>query len=170
LSSAHAAEVTGRYIRRFFPASPPVLSDTKPEDSIKSPSRIKPQWLATVQERMYSSIVPKDKELENDGRWLRYGVAEIASAFFQMTSDLLPSEPHIYGSQIGDLVAEFEDTHGTMTSIITPTSVILFAVVDGVPIEKRLVPGSDSPTALRRELRELTESLRTGQHDVETTK
>lgn len=119
---------------------------------------------------MYSSIVPKDEELENDGRWLRYGVAEAASGFFRLTSDLLPSEPYIYGSRIGDLVAEFEDTHGTMTSIITPTSVILFAVVDGVPIEKRLVLGSDSPTTLRRGLQELTERLHTGQHEVDTTK
>lgn len=169
---AHAAKVAERYIKWFAVPRPGRLADTKPEASIQSPTLITPQWLTTVQERVYRSIVPKDQEAENDGRWLSQRVAETAFGFFQMTSDILPSEPHIYGSQSGDLIAEFEAEHGTMTSILTQTSVVLFAVVDkGVPLERRFVFGSDSPTALRRELQRLTELLRTGQHGaVDTTK
>ncbi len=97
-------------------------------------------------------------------------IATSASAFFEMTSDVLPSEPYIYSSQNGDLVAEFDASHGTMTGIIAKNLVVLFAVVDGVPIERRVVLGSDSPRPLRRELQYLTEMLRTGQHAaVETT-
>lgn len=145
-----------------------MLSDTRPEASIQSPIHITPQWLVAVQDRIYSSVVPRGRELENDGRWLRRGVAEMASGFFQITADLLPGEPHIYGSHIGDLVAEFEDALGTMTVIVTPTTAILFAVVDGVPIEKRLVLGNESRARLRLELQELVERLHTGQHGLET--
>lgn len=147
----------------------PQLSDTKPEHLIQAPSRISSQWLAAVQERVQNSIVPKDCESENDGRWLTEDIAASASAFFEMTSDLLPSEPYIYSSQNGDFVAEFDANHGTMTGIITKSFVVLFAVVDGVPIERRLVLGSDSPRPLRREMQLLTEMLRTGRHGAVET-
>lgn len=169
----HDARVIERYIRYITTVTPApeqsMLSDTRPESSIQSPSRIAPQWLTAVQDRIYSSIVPKGREMENDGRWLRRGVAEVASRFFQVTADLLPGEPHIYGSQVGDLVAEFDAAPGSMTAIVTPAVVILFAVADGVPFEKRLVLGSESSSRLRLELKEFVERLHTGQHGLETT-
>jgi hypothetical protein len=147
----------------------PQLSDTKPENLIQAPSRISSQWLAAVQERVQNSIVPKDCESENDGRWLTEDIATSASAFFEMASDVLPNEPYIYSSQDGDLVAEFGATHGTMTGIIAKNHVVLFAVVDGVPIESRLVLGSDDSRPLRRELQHLTEMLHTGRHGAVET-
>jgi hypothetical protein len=149
--------------------SRPQLSDTKLESLIQAPSRIASQWLATVQERLQTSIVPKNCESENDGRWLTEDVAASASTFFEMTSDVLPSEPSIYSSQNGDLVAEFDSNHGTMTGIIAKDFVVLFAVVDGVPVERRLVLGSYGPRSLRRELQHLTEMLRTGRHGAVET-
>src|ERR1017187_4598981 len=83
VSPARTAKVAERYLTWFAAHRPHRLSDTRPEASIQSPSRITPQWLATVQERVYSSIVPKDKEAENDGRWLTQDVAGAASVFFQ---------------------------------------------------------------------------------------
>jgi hypothetical protein len=149
--------------------SRPQLSDTKLESYIQAPSRIASQWLSTVQERLQQSIVPKNCQSENDGRWLTEDMAASASAFFEMTSDVLPSEPSIYSSQDGDLVAEFDSNHGTMTGIIAKNFVVLFAVVDGVPVERRLVLGSDSPKPLRRELQLLAEMLRTGRHGAVET-
>ena len=100
------------YVPPELEAPQPQLSDTKPENLIQAPSRISSQWLGAVLERVQNSIVPKDRESENDGRWLTEEVAASASAFFEMTSDMLPSEPYIYSSQNGDLVAEFDAHHG----------------------------------------------------------
>ena len=169
-SPEYDARVIERYVRllkKRAPAfEPTMLSDTRPEASIQSPSRIMPQWLATVQDRIYRSIVPRGREFENDGRWLRHGVAEMASGFFQAAADLLPGEPHIYGSQMGDLVAEFEAAHGTMTGIVTPTSVILYAVVDGTPSEMTLTLETNAAT-LRRGVQRLIERSHPGQHGLE---
>jgi hypothetical protein len=94
-------------------------------------------------------------------------IADAASDFFQETADLLPGEPFVYSSQGGDLVAEFKAKHGTMTSIVSSTFVLLFAVVDGVPVERKLFNGSD----MREEVQRLTGLLYTGQHGtVESTK
>jgi hypothetical protein len=170
-SPAHTAKVAERYIRWLVSPRLLRLSDSRPEFSIKSPSRINPQWLTIVEDRLYRSVAPKDEEIENDGRWLRPSVVLIATGFFQLTSDLLPGEPYICGSQGGDLIAEFKAKHGNLTSIVTPTFVLLFAVVDGLAVERRFVFGSDSPSTIRQELRGLTEMLRTGRHGaVDTTK
>jgi hypothetical protein len=149
--------------------SPPRLSDTKPESLIQSPSRPMSQWLPTVQERIRRSLVPSGLT-ENDGRWLRQDIGTAASSFFEITSDVLPCEPHLSSSRDGDLVVEFDALHGTMTNIITERFVVLFAVVDGLPIERRLMFGADSPTSMRREVRHLTDLLRTGRHGAVETK
>lgn len=163
VSPARTAKVAERYINWFAVPPPRRLSDAKPEASIQGPSRITPQWLTTVQERLYRSVSPKDRESENDGRWLTGTVVAAASTFFGMTSDLLPGEPHIYSSKRGDLVAEFATDDGTMTGIITQEFVVLFAVVDGIPIERRLVLGSPRATT-RHELQLFTGMLRTTRH------
>ena len=48
---------------------------------------------------------------------------------FEAASDVLPGEPYIYSSVDGDLVAEFKDSYGRLTTIIGPTFTIGFAVV-----------------------------------------
>ena len=166
------ANTRQRYIR-WFAAHKPQVSDTKPEALIQSPGNIAPRWLGLVQARVRGSVVQQGQEVSDDGRLLRADVADAALGFFQLMSDLLPGEPFIYGSKRGELVAEFTANHGTLTGIVTPQFVVLFAVVDGVPVERRLVLGNDSPglTELRRELHEVTELLCTGQHGaVDTTK
>jgi hypothetical protein len=80
------------------------------------------------------------------------------------TSDLLPNEPHIYSSTQGDLVAEFKGIHGTLTSIVSPRFLILFASVNGVPVQETLRFGETTTAAIRRAVHNLTEKLRTGKH------
>jgi hypothetical protein len=130
-----------------------VLSPSRPADA---------PWFRLVERRITRSALP-DVNTKNDGRWLTLDSTKAAMDFFGSTSDLLPGEPYIYGSQKGDLVAEFTAVHGTLTSIVTPGFTLLFAVVDGVPIEKR-IPRESSNSVLRSELKQLTELLRTGQH------
>jgi hypothetical protein len=142
-------------------SAPPtrLLSDYRPEELIYVPSPIKPQWFAHIQRRVRMSTAP-DQYVKNDGEWLRQEVADAASAFFRRTADLLPGEPFIYSSRLGDLVAEFRAERGTMTAIVSPTFLLFFAVIDGEPVERRVI-GSDD---LREEVRNLSLRLRTGQH------
>jgi len=140
------------------------LSDTKQEKDILEVRPISATWFNAVQRRIQTSTAPLGRKITNDQRWLSQDIADAASAFFKTTSDVLPSEPHIYSSLKGDLVAEFSGTHGTMTNIVSETFVIVFAVVDGTPVEKRLPLGRSETDALRQELQRLTKMLRTGQH------
>jgi hypothetical protein len=155
-----------QYARLF---APPVryLSDYRPEAFIYVPAPIKPQWLMRTEARIRASVAPDSRGESNDGRWLRAAVADSANIFFQNTADLLPGEPFIYSSRLGDLVAEFKAEHGTMTSILSPTFALLFAVIGGIPVERRVAQGSDA----REAVRQLTEMLRTGHYgSVDTRK
>jgi hypothetical protein len=76
-------------------------------------------------------------DVPGDGRWISQAVANSAVDFLQATADLLHEQPFIYSSNNGDLVAEFSANRGTLTAVASPSSVLLFAVVDGVPIERR---------------------------------
>jgi hypothetical protein len=120
--------------------------------------------LSTIEQRIFGSIVPNGRHLENDGRWLQEDIADAGVEFFQWASHLLPGEPFIYSSRKGDLVAEFEARHGRMTTIISQTFVMVFAVVDGIPTEKRVPLSAKGLGALRPELKRLTEMLRTGRY------
>jgi hypothetical protein len=106
--------------------------------------------------------------MKNDGRWLTREAAETAWEFFKVTSDLLPGEPYIYGSQKGDLVAEFNAARGTLTCIITPRFNLLFAVVGSIPIEKTIARENNN-SSLRSELMQITELLRTEHHGLLAT-
>jgi hypothetical protein len=128
---------------------------------------MKPEWFATIERCIHDSVMPSAQQATNDGRWLDRDVADAAIDFLWSTADLLPGEPFIHSSRKGDLVAEFKAERGTMTGIVSPTFVLLFAVIDGTPIEKTIFASGN----VREEVRELVEQLRMGQHGaVETTK
>jgi len=167
---ARDASVIERYMRRLANSRPALLSDNKPEAQIRMQRPLAARWLSAIEQRICGSIMPNGRESENDGRWLQRAIADVGVEFFQSTSDLLPGEPYVYSSQKGDLVAEFEAPHGTMTSIISQTFVLVFAVIDGTSIEKRVPLSTNGLGALRSELKGLTEMLRTGRYAaVETT-
>src|SRR4026207_1497021 len=124
--SDHSIMVAERY-RRLYPD---IQQDqVRVAESLIGPTQIAPHWLTRVQDRISGSIVPREQESSNDGRWLLPSAAAAACVFFQAAADVLPGEPHISGSQDGELIAEFESKHGRLTSIITDTSVLLFAVI-----------------------------------------
>lgn len=119
---------------------------------------VPPTWLENTQRAIRESRAPSDSEATGDGRWLSQSVANAAHDFFENTGDLLPDEPYIYSSRQGDLVAEFKAQHGSLTAIVASTFVLLFAVVDGQPFERRV---SESQN-LRAEVQGLTDALRSG--------
>ncbi len=163
---AHDACVIERYAG-MFAKHVAALSDTKPEKALRDMHPITATWFNIVERRIRQSVLPVDQRAENDGRWLTQDIADSASAFFKTTSDVLPAEPFIYSSRNGDLVAEFSAPHGTLTNIVSQTSVVAFAVVDGVPIEMRLELACRSRDRLRQELRQLTKMLCMGRHGAQ---
>ena len=124
------------------------------------PTPIAAAWLPVVQKRIVASVVPPNAEYVNDGRWLTQEIATQAFNFFQAASDVLPSEPYVYTSIEGDLIAEFKGSRGTMTNVIGKTSVIAFAVIDGniINTSPQFLDGNISK--LRHELQQLSEQLR----------
>ena len=131
---------------------------------VTGPIPIAAAWLPDVSRRIKDSVVPEGRQFENEGQWLSSGIAISATAFFQLTSDVLPGEPHIYSSLGGDLVAEFSGTHGVMSAVISPTRLVALVVVDDRPIEKNIDWSSIRADALRKELREITLMLRDGEY------
>jgi hypothetical protein len=140
------------------------LSDNRQESGILAPLRSIPEWLDAVKRRIRDSIMPNGQEIENNGQWLTEEIASVAGTFFEEVSDLLPSEPFIYASTQGDLVAEFTPKFGSLTAIVSPKSVLLYAVVNGRPEHREVNFLGEGSTALRRDLDELTELLRTGRN------
>lgn len=138
---------------------------TVPE-ALQSATLLPATWLATVQDRIRRSIIPHAQE--NDGRYLDKEIVSTAVTFFEQTSDLLPSEPHIYSSNRGDLVAEFRGVDGSMTGIISKDFAVLFAVANGDAIQETMTLGK-SRRATRNDLQLFTEKVRARLHgSVET--
>lgn len=153
-----------RYVR-LVPHLPRaiLLSMNRPERHLRVPPLSR--WLDRVEGRIQSSVALEEHHREEPGRWLSEDVAQAGLQFFRKTADLLPGEPFIYASRRGDLVAEFTGTHGTLTSIISPRFVILFASIDENPYEKKFDSRADvSGDALRGELKNIGLMLRTGWH------
>lgn len=117
-------------------------------------------WLPKVERRIQDSILPNEyKEIVSHDNsissqeWLDEDVAQAAINFFELAADALPGEPHLYASKGGALVAEFESSLGTLTSVISPSAIILFAV-------KSSDPNSPIEIALQRGSNRMVEELR----------
>ena len=72
------------------------------------PLPVRASWLSNVERRIRGSIPTSSEPLSNTGRWLEPQLAWQAINFFQATSDILPGEPYVYASLMGDLIAEFK--------------------------------------------------------------
>lgn len=140
----------------------PGLSDFGAQ--VAGPVPVAAFWLPDVSRRIRDSVVPDGRQSENEGQWLAPEIAVAATAFFQLTSDVLPSEPHIYSSLGGDLVAEFTGPHGVMNAVISPTRFVALVVVGNKPAEKRINWNSIKVDTLRKELQEITLMLRDGEY------
>jgi hypothetical protein len=122
---------------------------------LDGPTPIAATWLPAVEKRISASIATTDGEYVNDGSWVDVDIARQALAFFQATSDVLPSEPYMYTSTQGDLVAEFQTSRGNMTSIVGKASIINFAVIDQTMIRTTLDLTEFNPAKARNEIRNL---------------
>jgi hypothetical protein len=116
-----------RYYRRAFNRRTGVsISDAV--DKLGQPqTRSVPLWADNVLVRIASSIEPSGLRETAPGRYISSKIASAASAFFEAHASVLPSEPYIYASEDGDLVAEFEARAGSLTAIIGDKNLVLFA-------------------------------------------
>ena len=144
--------------RRWCTRVRPHVSDNRLETALYAPSPIEPSWMENKLTAIRKSVAPSPQAAIGDGRWLSQNVVNAATDFFRLAGDVLPGEPFIYSSREGDLVAEFEGKHGTMTSIVSSTFVLLFAVIDGVPVERTIF----ETRGIREEVQQLTRSLLAG--------
>jgi hypothetical protein len=86
--------------------------------------------------------------------WLQEDAAEAALSFFRNAADILPSEPFIYSSVNGGLVAEFSGTSGTLSAMISPKAVIIFAA-SGLKTKEHVFLGRTTREELRRGVAEV---------------
>jgi hypothetical protein len=120
------------------------------------------RWLPDVQRRL-SNSVGLDTSAP-DGQWLAKGVVSAANTFFQTTSDLLPTEPFLYSSVQGDLVAEFRQGETPFTVILSSTNAVAMAVVGDQAMQFTIPISATSPGALRSEIQKITAALRAKRH------
>ena len=132
-------------------------TDTTIEADLYTPDLVTPNWLEKTRAAIQNSLAPSP-QVVGDGRWLSQTVVNAATDFLDATADVLPGEPYIYSSREGDLVAEFEAEHGTLTSIVSPDFVLLFAVIDGTPVHRQV----DDHRSVREEVQQLTRRLLSG--------
>lgn len=134
---------------------------------LNSPS----SWLAQVESRIRDSVVPQSGEEQPSCEWLAQDAAYAAIAFFRQGADLLPTEPHIYGTESGDLVAEFETSHATITSIVSDTKTILFGYLLAAPEEPFQAVIAKGSNHYREDLKSFTKKLSSRSHGkMESTK
>jgi hypothetical protein len=115
-------------------------------------------WLSIVEQRIKASIAPEGYIAEEDGAWLQIEVGSTAVDFFRSTSSALPSEPYIYASKAGDLVAEFIGPRGKLICIVAKNAVYVFAVAEDETVERKFLPSE--VVELRSHLQTMTNMLR----------
>jgi hypothetical protein len=124
------------------------------------PTPVPAPWLAIVERRIRDSVLPRERAAENDGRWLSQEVANSAIQFFQQASGVLPSEPFIYSSTSGDLVAEFKTIRGVLTSVVTQSKVLAVVMVNDQLKELTLNLETATPGVLRQSLQPIADLLK----------
>ena len=116
-------------------------------------------WLTKIESAIRASVPDQYDEDKNEGQWLEADSAFNALQFLENSADLLPGEPAIYGTPLGDFVAEFENETAKLTSVVSATQTLLVGVCvrnPMAPIEHVIPRGSNR---LRDEVREFTRKL-----------
>ena len=145
----------------------PVPQQKLPSDSISMDiatlGTAVPTWLARVEQRIRNSVEPAGKAVENEGQWLPSNIVEVALPFLREVAETFPCEPFIYSSNRGDLIAEFDASPYRMTMVITPKSVLIYAVRGAAAFDLTLDPSSPGLT-LRQSIQGLIQRVRAGKY------
>jgi hypothetical protein len=139
-------------------------AENRPESELPSFAPPPAAWLGAIQRRLNASIGVEGAGERRDGSSLTKEVVSNANSFFEATSNLFPSEPYLYGSRSGDLIAEFESDVGQMTVVVTSRNLIAFAVVGNETVKKQLAIVPFASAAIRREIAELASRLGSGRY------
>ena len=144
-----------------------IAAEKLPSDSklspVLGPTQIAAKWMSTLTRRILDSVPVHPIPAPHDEGLLDPEIASKAIIFFKETSDLLPtSEPYIYTSLDGDLVAEFVGQQGKLTNVISRDAVNSFVVSElGMFKATENLPFEDINRA-RKELRKVAAQLRSG--------
>ena len=116
-------------------------------------------WLPKVEAAITKSVPEDTLEEENEGQWLDADSAFNAIRFLQNAADLLPGEPCIYGTPLGDFVGEFGNEVAKLTSVVSADRTILVGYClanPRSPVELTIPHGCNR---LREEVREFNLKL-----------
>jgi hypothetical protein len=149
-------EVQERYNRFWLNRSYQANRASVLERKLEKNLRIEPTvgWLSAVERRIKNSTLPNEYQLQDTQEWLQEDAATAALSFFRNAADILPSEPFIYSSVNGGLVAEFPGTSGTLSAMISPKAVIIFAA-SGCKTKEHVFLGRTTREELRRGVAEV---------------
>jgi hypothetical protein len=139
------------------------LSDSLP-GILAGPSTIPASWLGSVERRIRDSIGPTNWSGESDGRYIGFEIGKRAVQFFRETSDLWASEPYLYSSKAGDLVAEIKDAQISITAVIGGASAIVFAVAGDEIFREEICFDEAVSGSLRGKMKDMVGKSSTDQH------
>ena len=126
----------------------------------KGPTIFSASWLPDIEKQISDSISLSDSiNNENDGSEISEAISQAAIGFFQTTSDLFDSEPYIYSSKRGDLVAEFRIPNANITSIIGQSFILLFMEKNEKITEKNIDFNDIYSDVDRKKIRNLVSDL-----------
>ncbi|WP_338466396.1 hypothetical protein RXV95_12640 [Novosphingobium sp. ZN18A2] len=174
--SANTGSISTLDITRYFTVQSGINRDATPDEDVALPvdeggpysSFIQAYlptlngpiaWLPAVEAAIAASVPEEMNHDENEGQWLDADSAHNAIYFLKNTADLFPGYPSIYGTPLGDFVAEFESGAATLTSVVTPDKTLLVGVCLSNPDEQvqSIIPRGSN--RLRDAVREFTKKL-----------
>jgi hypothetical protein len=156
IREAVVALYLGYWRSRALPVPVSVTVGVEPKVPALSP------WLLKVELRIQGSLIDPNSPSKDQSRYLDWEVGAAALKFFRETADLMPSEPYMYASTEGDLVAEFNGDGGSLTIVIARDHIILFASIDQQPFVWRFGKGGENSINLRRRLSDIRHMLGEG--------
>jgi hypothetical protein len=93
--------------------------------NLHAPAVQQASWLPAILSRIRNSIAQHSSHVEDSDEWIPRDVGVRCVSFFSLTSDLLPSEPHLSRSTDGSLVAECNSESGTLCMIISSSTALI---------------------------------------------
>lgn len=123
------------------------------------------RWLGAVEWRLSAAMAQNTDDLiNNPGEYISKSVSDYALKFFRETADLLPTEPHLYATPPGDLVAEFETEQILLTLVISEKHIIAFGSTLKDRSEPKYITLEHGSARLRSQIKMFLNGLTSGTH------